>query len=457
MIEVKHDHKLEFPTIEVPMIQEDDENPHTGYQQSKIDGILIPLIRYNNYTIWFPSIERVVLKCGQVPTISVTFNDSFGQIKPLDTPGIDSILYVQILPPFDNAYKKIQLAFRVTRIKMRGSVVSISGTYCIPRIFDNVMKPYGFLSTYDLFDKVSNEYGLGFCSNVSGTTDDRYIYNPNMNLLDFLSREIVYSGLSEGEDADKHVFGWWIDLWNNINLVDLFDAYTKVVPDEELLIWLSSNTTNDASVDLQAEPQQQIAAFCNHPIMASNDLFVMDYIPKANNYNGTDINFEVYMLDNLDRHSTLIQDGDVKEKSSTTIKYKYGGEVFGDFDYLTKQATRDLFINKINGQTIEVQANRPLLGLMKGGRVNFWWFDTNNPMISDIDTSEIESNIALPPDIFTGDTEYKINPTVSGQYYICDITYTYDKLGGWVSKYILSRPADKINRVNAPSKETFMT
>ena len=53
MIEVKHDHKLKFPTIEVPKYNEsDDEGPNIA-RQTNIEGVLVPLFRFNNLTITF--------------------------------------------------------------------------------------------------------------------------------------------------------------------------------------------------------------------------------------------------------------------------------------------------------------------------------------------------------------------------------------------------------------------
>lgn len=450
MIEVKHDPKIEFPTIEIPMLHEDEENPYSPIKQTNVEGVLVPLFRYNNYTITFDNVVRMKLTCDNVPRITVVFLDSYGIIKPLDTPGVDSVLYLQILPPFDDAYKKIQLGFRITNVKIKGSLVSLSGSYYVPKIEQNVMKPYGFLSTYDLFEKVSNEYGLGFCSNVSGTQDERYIYNANKKPLSFLNDEIVYAGEKE------HVFEWWVDFWNNINLVDIYKEYTKPVPDDELLIWITDNLSQSANPDSSnPEPYQQSAVLCNIPAMAPTDLFIRDYTPKVSAGGTTDMNFEVYMLDKQDRYSTLIQDGDVKK--NIVENYEYGGEIFGDFDYLTRRATRNMFIRKINSQVIEVKTKNPLLGLMKGGHINMLWYDTNNIIIDKYITDEVESNIPVGDDFVIGDDKYKINKTISGQYYISNITYEYDGEQGWVTTYILSRSADMINRVNEPAKETFMS
>ena len=450
MIEVKQDHKLQFPTIEVPKYNESDDEGANIAKQTNIEGVFVPLFRFNNLTITFEMVQNMKLTCTRVPEIHVEIKDFLDFIKIMDTPGLDNILYMQILPPFDDAYKKIQLGFRITNVKIKGSLVSLSGSYYVPKIEQNVMKPYGFLSTYDLFEKVSNEYGLGFCSNVSGTQDERYIYNANKKPLSFLNDEIVYAGEKE------HVFEWWVDFWNNINLVDIYKEYTKPVPDDELLIWITDNLSQSANPDSSnPEPYQQSAVLCNIPAMAPTDLFIRDYTPKVSAGGTTDMNFEVYMLDKQDRYSTLIQDGDVKK--NIVENYEYGGEIFGDFDYLTRRATRNMFIRKINSQVIEVKTKNPLLGLMKGGHINMLWYDTNNIIIDKYITDEVESNIPVGDDFVIGDDKYKINKTISGQYYISNITYEYDGEQGWVTTYILSRSADMINRVNEPAKETFMS
>ena len=144
-------------------------------------------------------------------------------------------------------------------------------------------------------------------------------------------------------------------------------------------------------------------------------------------------------------------------KKNIVENYEYGGEIFGDFDYLTRRATRNMFIRKINSQVIEVKTKNPLLGLMKGGHINMLWYDTNNIIIDKYITDEVESNIPVGDDFVIGDDKYKINKTISGQYYISNITYEYDGEQGWVTTYILSRSADMINRVNEPAKETFMS
>ena len=449
MIEVKQDHKLQFPTIEVPKYNESDDEGANIAKQTNIEGVFVPLFRFNNLTITFEMVQNMKLTCTCVPEIHVEIKDFLDFIKIMDTPGLDNILYMQILPPFDDAYKKIQLAFYITNTSIDGNVVTLEGTYYVPKFFDTVMKPYGMLSSYELFESIANDYSLGFCSNVDDSTDERYIYNPNKTAIDFMNNEIEFTGEKE------HVFTWWIDFWNNINFVDLFKEYNEIYSDEDMQIWMFDNFK--ATDNEENKPYKQIAAFSNNPVFVSNPMYIDDYVPTTRAALITDCNFETYSMNDLEASSILIQDGDVHNNIFT--KYQYGGEVFGDFNYLSQRACRDMFLNKINSQCIEVTTKIPVLGLIKGDHVNVWWYDIGNQTAKNLDTSGVESNVAIPEDVEgsrEGEVPMVINKTISGQYYIVDIEFNY--IGGmnWENKYILSRSAEGIQRINPPSNESFM-
>ena len=449
MIEVKQDHKLQFPTIEVPKYNESDDEGVNIARQTNIEGVLVPLFRFNNLTITFEMVQFMRLTCDRVPEIRIEIKDFLDLIKIMDSPGLDNILYMQIVPPFDDAYKKIQLAFYITDTNIIGNIVSLTGVYYVPKFFDTVMKPYGIISSYELFNNIANDYSLGFCSNVDDSPDERYVYNPNKPVTEFMDNEIEFTGEKE------HVFTWWIDFWNNINFVDLFKEYNEICSDDDMQIWLSN--TFKATDNEENEPYQQIAAFSNHPAFTSSPMYIVDYKPISRSALITDCNFETYSMDDLEASSTLIQDGDVHNDIFT--KYQYGGEVFGDFNYLSQRACRSMFLNKVNSQCIEVTLSTPMLGLIKGDHVNVWWYDIGNQTAKNIDTSGIESNAPLPDDpegSRDGDVPIVINKTVSGQYYIVDIEFNY--VGGmcWENKYILSRSAENIQRINPPSNESFM-
>lgn len=450
MIEVKHDHKLNFPPIIVPQYNQDNDEGPNMVKQTDIEGVLVPLLRFNDTVITFEMVSYMRLTNNVVPSIEVEITDFLELIRVLDQPEHDNILYLQIIPPFDNAYKKIQLSFYIRNTSINGNTVHMYGDYYIPELYDTVMKPYGILSTYDLIDRISNDYSLGFCSNVEGTNDDRYIYNPNRDVRSFLDKEIQFAGEKE------HVYVWWIDLWNNINLVDLWKAYTELVSEENLQVWVSDNFKS--TDDEEKKPYQQIAAFTNSPAFVSSPFYIQEYTPVLKSSPVTDRNFETFSMNDQEATSTLIQDGDVH--NDIFQKYEYGGEVFGDFDYLSQRASRGMLVNKVNSQVIEVISYLPILGLMKGGYVNLWWYDINNMIAESTDQSDISTNADIPEGEDTGDVTSEgsmiLNKTVSGQYYIVNIEYTYTGHMNWEVKYTLSRSAEFIQRVQQHEKETFM-
>ena len=449
MIEVKHDHKLNFPTIEVPMTREGGAG--TGpeqdsvVKQSDVEGILAPLLRYNNMSITLDQIRRLRLSGGSVPYIDVEIKDSMNLIKDLDAPGMDNFLYLQILPPFDDAYKKVQLRFQITSSHIEYGTVYLSGVYYLPHLYDRDMKAYGMVSTYQLFEEISNKHSLGFCSNVEDTQDKRFIYNPNIDDISLLNQQITYAG------NDKHVFEWWIDFWNNINLVDIYNEYTTIYPDDDLKIWIDSVFfVHDQ--DNKNEPELRTATFTNSPIMFMDPLYIRTYKPITGTTQ-TDQIVDVYSINNQEVTTSLIQDGDVKY--NTQVNYNYGGEYFGNFDYLTRSYTRNLFLSKLYSQSIEVHLCKPLLGIFRGSKVNLLWYNVNSYMTADMDTTDIESNIPLPDDSYNvrnSEMTYVLDRTVSGQYYISDITIEYEE-GKWDTTVILNRSAEDINKVNPPDEE----
>lgn len=451
MIEVKQDHKLNFPPIKVPRYNEDNDEGEQIFNQTEIEGVLVPLLRFNNTVITFEQVDKMILTCNPIPRIDITITDFLQIVRIFDQPGHDNILYLQILPPFDDAYKKIQLAFRIEYSQIKGNRFRMSGVYMVPGIFDTQMKPYGITTTYELFEQVANDLSLGFCSNVDETNDERYIYNPNLRLPELLSSEVQFAG------EKGHVFTWWIDFWNNINLVDIYKEYNEVLPDDQLQIWLSDNFKDSLN---KAEPYPQIAAFTNSPAFAASPMFVPTYKPILETNNTTDMNFETYSMENQEASSTIIQDGDFQHEVNKGVGYVYGGEIFGKFDYLSQRACRGMFLNKVNETKIELVAHYPLLGLMKGGHVNFWWYDINNMVTDEVDNSNIESNSPIPDDsvdeLNTPDGRISINRTVSGQYYIDDIVYKYTGHRNWEVKYTLCRSAEYVQRLAPPSEETFL-
>lgn len=462
MIEVRFDPTLILPDIKMPIYSEDYETDPRGIEfgsdgdttvlkQTKVDGVMVPLVRMCNQTIFFTEIVDMHLYINQVPRLDITIDDQLGLIKNLDTPSWDNSLQLQILPPFEGAYKKINLLFYIESVNISGSIISMSASYHIPNLWDHEMRAYGEITTYEFMEMTAREFGLGFASNITDTDDKRYIYNPMKNIIDHISNTVSYAH----NKTKESIFDWWIDYWNNLVLVDKYTEYHEKVPEEKLQIWTVDNSPSIGGDDNTQKPVKMIAAFNNNPILRNSQLSISNYTPEFSHTGSTDQIFDTYSMDNLQQTTTLIENGDVKDNLQKS--YIYGGEFFGDYDYLARNAAKDMMLSKIDAQTIRVSINIPTLGLVQGGKANLWWYDENNYVtgpITDAANSEISSNIDLPESIIIDNVGgWVINKMISGQYYISEMSFYYHTQFQWSQEFLLSRDGSEIEKYNTPIKE----
>ena len=446
-ITVKYDPTLEIEEIVEPMYAvSQNEMPGAGnsvIQQTKVTGIVSPLIKVNNILILWNKVTRFELSSvGFLPELYFTFKDDLGFTKSLDQPGNDNLVLVQILPPFEDAYKKINLRFFIDNVSIKGDKVSISAKYNVSLLYQDKLQSLGKLSTYDYIDKIASECGLGFATNIEGVEDERYIYLRNTNYLNSVNNEIKKSG------TEECILDTWIDFHNYIVLCDIFERYNAI--DEELKIWTAPSTVIDTENNGGPIMAKEEDAILSNSVGALNtQLYISDYI--VNNEAGKNIRFgtdkviQSYYIDKYEPTSLLIQDGDVKK--DTFVKTIYMGEIFGEYDYFKNEYCRNAFLQKINTNTIEVSLQTPLLGLERGGRVNIMWYDLNELVNSIKNEHQIETNIPESPYENKEDNQFTLNKQVSGQYLIIGTRIQYKGLdNGWKYTLLLSRPANQVNK-----------
>jgi hypothetical protein len=446
-ITVKYDPTLEIEEIIEPMYAvSQNEMPGAAnslIQQTKVTGIVSPLIKVNNILIFWNKVTRFELSSiGFLPELSFTFKDDLGFTKSLDQPGNDNLVLVQILPPFEDAYKKINLRFFIDSVTIKGDKVSISAKYNIPLLYQDKLQSLGKLTTYDYIDKIASECELGFASNIEGVEDERYVYLRNTNYLNSIKNEIKKSG------TEECILDAWIDFHNYIVLCDIFERYNAI--DDEIKIWTAPSVVIDT--ENNGEPimaKEEDAVLSNSVGALNTQLYISDY--NVNNEAGKNIHFgtdkviQSYYIDKYEPSSLLIQDGDVKR--DTFVKTIYMGEIFGEYDYFKNEYCRNAFLQKINTNTIEVSLKTPLLGLERGGRVNIMWYELNELVNSIKKENQIETNIPESPNENKDDDQFTLNKQVSGQYLIIGTRIQYKGIDNvWKYTLILSRPANQVNK-----------
>lgn len=473
-IEVVRDPQIKLEPIvhalRQPSEEEAGEAPGNAseIQQTKVFGLIVPILALNGVAVDFQDVEIFELDyTGKLPRIKTSFRDRGNILNNFGNPGNDNELRVQILPPFDDTYKKIDLAFVCTSVRIVNGTVEVEGEYKLQKFSDAQFKALGQITTYDLFDKVSTETGLGFATNSKATEDARFIQCQFESYKDVIDREMEKSGSSE-----THVYDWWIDVWNNLILCDLYDRINSEDPEEDMMIWVAENT-DAASTNDEPEAVQTLSLFSNHPVREHSDLYIYDYDVQnapASSTRGNSLTMSIYEENKHEWIDHHITNGDIKK--NVFERYEYLGEVYGDYNYLLAEQARDIYLRKIKSEVIVLHAIKPQLGIMRGDQLRFVWYDTDmsNAMNQDnleeagaIKSSEQLSAIlgwvkdwdfskSIP------DNPMRINMQYSGQYTCIGQYITYSKTDQWNCWLYLSRPAEKrpqvLNELNEDNGST---
>lgn len=460
-IQVKFDNTLEQSSIIVPLTntspnevgEENYERNQTEIQQTLVYGIQAPLIMLNNIVVVFSDVISFSLKCkGITPEVSMIVRDRHMLISNLDTPTLDNELRVQILPKFDNKYKKINLTFYVTSIRVDNGIVSVKGEYKLPKFTSSQIKSFGKINTCSLFETIAQEIGLGYATNVEEmTADERWVYCDYKSYKELLSKEIQRSG------SENIVFDWWVDMWNNLVLADIYDRYNTIDSDDDMKVWIAT-MNNEVQMGKSIDSIEVVATLNNQPSMGMNELYVEKYNivnkPGTSACMGTDNVYSVYDEVNNEYADTLIMDGDVKK--DVFSKYEYLGEVYNEYNYLLSTKKREAFLRKItSNETIEVSLRTPLLGIMRGNKVNLAWYvnnsywDMQRKILKEKGViNEGETNIPMTDYDGSDCGDWKLDRSISGQYLIVGTEMKFNDMN-WEYVLTLSRPnAQKPNLIN---------
>ena len=446
VIKVKYDHKLIQSDIYVPLMGPDtSENPETTNKtkisQTEVQGFLTPVISISGISYEWNQVTKLILyNDSRVPHIDLVIEDYKQIISTVNNQINDNEVRLVIIPPYDNTYKKIDLTFYIDTLNIKGPKIHISATYKVPALFESRLKSFGKISTYELFDKIATECNLGFATNCEKSNlDKRYIYCDNITYLDLMNREIETSG-------DKNqIFDYWIDIWNNINLVDITARYKDVDSDEDMEVWVYSRTGNELDGEYKPDVIKMRSVISNNPNifgeLSTRQYKIINNL-GTNQTNGTDKVYTIYK--DGDIIDMLIEDGN--PQNDIFKKYYYLGENIGDYEYLTSQSCRKSFLDIVDKNNIEVVLNYPCLGLMRGAHTFFEWWDNsfyekinieiNGGDIADDDTGDQSEEL---------DDEFKliVNKQLSGEYLIYKTVLKYSNFK-WNNILTLTKPTNNI-------------
>lgn len=453
-INIKFDNTLQDIEVTRPMYPTSESTDGAGMENSEImiNGVIAPVVKFNNQTInWKSVISMKISSSGPLPVLDLTFYDDDNTAALLDTPGPDNTVVIVITPPFDGIYKKIKLRFYIKdiRIDIYSRKVTCSGDYYVDGLNDCALEAFGQMTTPEFFEEISKRLKLGYCTNVENVEDNRFIYINNQSYLDSLKRVC-----HEGGKQDC-VLDWWIDMWNNVNLVDIYDKFLGQTDDNLTVFGVKNYDMVDSSSKVY--PIEMPATITNDFRLKAMPLYVSKFDlvndNAKNRRSGTDRAVTTYDIERDLTRDLLVQDGS-GVKANIFKKYKYDGEYYGESGtWLEAPEYASMMQQKMNNFAIRVELPMPCFGLMRGGRVNVEWYDESN--ITDAVYKQnigMESNIPLPEDDETQDMTdpgtQRLNRKISGQYYIVSSDITYRNKGNQVAlnqTLVLSRPVQTYN------------
>lgn len=424
--------------LQAPPLSEGDNS--TEMNQVMIHGVCIPIVSVCGIVFDFNEVVKMTLYDNdRIPSLELLINDKHQLLAGISNPKSDNEVRLQILPPFDDAYKKINLTFYIKNISVKGNKVSISAIYKIPDLYISRLKSFGELDTYNLFKTIASECKLGFASNCEESdTDKRFIYCNNISYEDLMNREIRMANTLD------NIHDYWIDIWNNINYVNLKQRYLDKDSAEDMELWCMTTVGNEIETISSYKPVKMDAVITNHPSI-SGQLHTKHYNISndvgKNQEKGTDRVYTIYKDGAI--IDSLIEDGNVQNDIFT--KYYYLGENVGEYEYLTSISFYDSFNDIINKNTIETTLNFPMLGITRGSHVKFMWYDNlsiQKQYIEDLG-GDMEGEEVDQTEELNDLDRLMINKQISGEYLVYKTILQYNK-GVWKNILVLTRPEDQI-------------
>jgi len=154
------------------------------------------------------------------PTIDMVFTDSSGLLDDKQYPLDNSIISI-FIDSKSEVYKEIRVDFKILKFDILkrqngGTTFTLQGVLNCDYLFlqDNIA--LRDMSSYQALEQIAKDSGLGLASNLDSTNDTMTWINPYLTGSEFI-QSIVQRSYAKDES-----FMWtYIDLYNNLNFVDV--------------------------------------------------------------------------------------------------------------------------------------------------------------------------------------------------------------------------------------------
>jgi hypothetical protein len=202
---------------------ENQAGKKTGRQYQNNFGTEYPLITVNGYVFTKEEIVEFNLNANDfMPTIRLKIaltNSSVFKSQSMPKDGDIMSIFIRAK---NDAFKPIRNDYLITRVDAgkggqegRGSNIVMEGELFVPRFYDEIIKSYKGTS-FDVLQKLCEEFGLGFATNESETDDEQIWICAGDSIHNFVNHISSHSWKDE-----QSFFTCYIDVYYHLNFVNV--------------------------------------------------------------------------------------------------------------------------------------------------------------------------------------------------------------------------------------------
>jgi predicted chitinase/LAS superfamily LD-carboxypeptidase LdcB len=191
-----------------------------------------PFIWYNGVQISHQDVHKFNLSHrGILPSLEVTFYDSWGVLREDGFPHDDTLLTVYLNSKSLNL-RSIHMDFKILEFKDNGnSNYTLTGICNIPEIYIRKFSSFNSKTSHEALQDIAKQCGMGFCSNINNSDDKMTWINPGFKNLEFIETIIGNSYVSE--TSFQYCY---IDYYYNFCYMDLGKELERDVSQDKMVV-----------------------------------------------------------------------------------------------------------------------------------------------------------------------------------------------------------------------------
>lgn len=403
-----------------------------------------PHVFYNNYKIEYSHVTELTIKCtGFLPVMTLKFIDIHSVIYKYGLPMDDS--RIKIMWPSNNkALGNVIVEFKIESYDVNTKRENLkeyvmTGMMSINSLLIPEYKTYKDMSSYEVFESVAKNTGLGFVSNISSTNDKMTWNNFGIRNIDFLKDVQAHAWIGETN------FLWcYVDLYYNLNFVDVEAALAQNIKE---IVWsfegLAGNE-HDPNNSVGSGP----AILTNSGQYRTSNIYVSDYTILNDS---TNISLESGYTKRVHFYDI---DGNWSERSGYYHKY--------DLDTITSSGDTKIILKSDDTEFLNKNTKEIYSGIIdtKNMHQDFLWAqEQNKGNIAELEKFIIQLNLPkvnfnikrfeklqfqeydnnMSATNVSNNEEQKINTNLSGNYLVTGFELNYGKTKSSMTVNTISR------------------